>query len=105
MASSLKMKQRIVDEYNAKKAAANKFKKKFEVRTPACVVADRGTRFIVRLDGPERTEVIVFEGSVEIRSLRSSTSLVVEAGYKAIFSAEGVVSGREKINVSGIEMG
>lgn len=98
------VKQRIVNEYKAKKATVNKFKQKFEVRTPACVLANRATRFIVRLDGPERTDVVVFEGSVEIRPLKATKSFVVEAGYKAIFSADGVVSGPEKIDVSGIEM-
>lgn len=97
------VKQRIVDEFNATKASVKKkITKKFEVRTPAGAMSVRGTRFIVRLDGPERTEVIVFEGSVEIRPLRSSSSLVVEAGYRIIFSPDGILSGPDKINVSGL---
>jgi hypothetical protein len=97
------VKQRIVDEFNATKAAVKKkISKKFEVRTGSGAMSVRGTRFIVRLDGPERTEVIVFEGSVEIRPLRSSSSLVVEAGYRIIFSPNGILSGPDRINVSGL---
>jgi len=97
------VKQRIVDEFTATKAnVKKKISKKFEVRTASGAMSVRGTRFIVRLDGPERTEVIVFEGAVEIMPLRSSSSLVVEAGYRIIFSPDGVLSGPDKINVSGL---
>jgi hypothetical protein len=97
-------KQRIVDEYNATRGAVKRFRKKFEVRTPAAVTSVRNTRFNVRLDGPERTEIIMFEGSVEVKPLKATKSFVVEAGYKAVFSADGIVTGPEKIDPSKIEM-
>jgi hypothetical protein len=98
-------KQLIVDDYNKKMEGLRKrVRKKFEVRTPAAVTSVRNTRFNVRLDGPERTEIIMFEGSVEVKPLKATKPFVVEAGYKAVFSADGIVTGPEKIDPSKYEM-
>lgn len=95
------VKQKIVNVYRAK---LEKIRKKFEVRTPSFAMSIRATRFIVRLDGAERSEVIMLEGSVEVKPVNAAKRFVVEAGYKTVFSADGIFSGPEKIDPSKFEM-
>lgn len=50
-------------------------KKRLEIRTPAAVVAVRGTEFTVNVDGDGTTKVMVLQGSVEVRDLASNASV------------------------------
>ena len=53
----------------------------FELGTPSAVIAVRGTQFEVAVNQRQETEVDVFEGVVEVTGRRSSTSVLVHAGY------------------------
>lgn len=53
-------------------------KKRLEVRTPAAVVAVRGTEFTVNVDKDGTTTVTVLQGSVEVRDLASNASVSLE---------------------------
>jgi len=70
--------------------------KKFEVRTPNCAVAVRGTRFSVELKNEETTEIAVFEGSVEAGDSKGEKRVLVEEGFKVIVTKDGI-SGPQKI--------
>jgi hypothetical protein len=70
--------------------------KKFEVRTPNCGCSVRGTRFSVELRGGDTTEIAVFEGSVEAAHVKGEQRLLVEEGFKAVLTKDGI-SGPQKI--------
>lgn len=66
-------------------------KKRFEVRTPSAVCAVRGTDFEVT-ETPAGTQVVVFEGSVELRALNSEQTTLLQAGQSALVSHGGQIS-------------
>lgn len=66
-------------------------KERFEVRTPAAVCAVRGTDFEVT-ETPAGTQVVVFEGSVELRALSSEQTVLLQAGQTAQVSHDGQIS-------------
>ena len=100
-------KQKIVDEYESMlmsiKKAVVRFAKKFEVRTGSAVVADRGTQFLVYEDEKIGTEMIVLEGSVEMKGTKGDKTIIVNAGYKGTATKGGILSDPEKIDLSKIE--
>lgn len=63
-------------------------KKKFEVRTPSAICGIRGTEYSIQA-APEGTTIEVHEGSVEVRDLKKTRSVVVEAGFKVTVPNEG----------------
>jgi hypothetical protein len=84
-------------EYEAViKSLRARAQKKFEVRTPAWVMAVRGTKFTVELKNGETTEIAVFEGSVEAGDLKGEKRVLVEEGFKVIMTKDGI-SGPQKI--------
>lgn len=100
-------KQKIVDEYESMllstKKAAVRFAKKFEVQTNSAVVADRGTQFLVYEDEKKGTEVVVLEGSVEMKGTKGNKVIIVNAGYKGTVTKDGKLSEPEKIDLSIME--
>jgi redox-sensitive bicupin YhaK (pirin superfamily) len=100
-------KQKIVDEYESIlisiKKASVRFANKFEVRTGSAVVADRGTQFLVYEDEKKGTEVVVLEGSVEMKGTKGEKTIVINAGYKGAVTKDGKLSEPEKIDLSKME--
>lgn len=75
----------------------------FEVRTPAAVCAVRGTIFAVHFDKEHGSELIVFEGSVELRPEGKTESLVVNAGERAAVGRDGTVSAPIAIDAQALD--
>jgi hypothetical protein len=100
-------KQKIVDEYESMpislKKALVRFAKKFEVLTNTSVIAVRGTQFLVYEDEKKGTEVVVLEGSVEMRGTKGEKIIIVNSGYKGTVTKGGKLSEPEKIDLSKIE--
>ncbi|MCX6328332.1 MAG: FecR family protein [Bacteroidia bacterium] len=97
-------KKKMVDEYDSiKKHTKEYITKKFEVRTPACAVAVRATQFLVYNDEEKGTELIVIEGSVEMKGIKEGNTIIVNAGYKAIVTKDGILSDPKKIDLTTIE--
>jgi hypothetical protein len=55
------------------------------VQTPGALLAVRGTKYDVEVDGTGRTTVDVWEGRVEIRSTLPGEPLLLEAGQESVF--------------------
>ncbi len=101
--------QKIVDEWESLNKSLesyhNKHRKKFEVRTISWAMAPRGTRFLVYEDEKKGTEVIVLEGSVEIKSKIGNITIVVNEGYRVAAVKDGKLSEPEKIEISNLDRG
>lgn len=84
----------------------NLLKRKFmkpALRTPTCVLANRGTAFSVSHDSLNVTTLSVFEGAVDLTGLVMGYTVTVEAGNKYIVGASGEISGPIKIEDSDID--
>ena len=57
----------------------HEFEKKFKVRTPSAVVANRGTEFTVEVAGDNSTTVTVFEGMVDVQDRTSGSNVTIAA--------------------------
>jgi ferric-dicitrate binding protein FerR (iron transport regulator) len=82
-----------------------KIAKKFEVRTKSTVLADRETHFLVYEDEKKGTEVIVLEGSVEVKRKNEDRTVVVNEGYRVAAAKDGKLSEPEKIDISNLDRG
>ena len=78
-------------------------KLEMQVRMPAAVCAVRGTKFLVYEDAKKGTEVVVLEGSVEVKSKKENRTAVVNEGYRAAVSKDGKLSEPEKIDISELD--
>jgi len=105
------VKQKIVDEYESINKSIDEFQKKtklykrkrFEVRTAMAVCAVRGTQFLVYEDEKKGTEVIVLEGSVELKSKNENRIVVVNEGYRVVAVKDGKLSEPEEIDISNLD--
>jgi FecR protein. len=77
--------------------------KKFEVRTQGGGCAVRGTEFLVFEDDKTGTEIIVLEGSVEMKGVKGEKTIIVNAGNKGTVTKDGKLSEPKKIDLSKIE--
>jgi len=80
-----------------------RLKKKFEIRTPSAVTSTRGTDFTVTENPVAGTEVIVMEGSVELKAYGGDASILIEAGFKGHVTPEGIISGPHKIDLFNLD--
>jgi hypothetical protein len=96
-------KQKIVDKYNSIIKYPENVLKKFEVRTLAFVASIRGTQFLVYEDEEKVTELIVLEGSVEMKGIKEGNTILVNAGYKVTATKDGFLSDPKKIDLTTIE--
>ena len=78
-------------------------KKKFEVHTNTTVMTVRGTQFLVYEDEKTGTEMIVLEGSVEMRGTKGEKIIIVNAGYKGTVTKDGILSDPDKIDIANLE--
>ncbi len=72
------------------------------IRTPTCVLAERGTKFLVFEDETTGTEVTVLEGTVEVKPAKGEKTFLVGAGGRIQVTGAGVVSPPEKIDLEKI---
>ena len=96
-------KQKIVDEYESIKKTSVKFVKRFEVRMVDVICSVRGTQFLVYEDEKKGTEVVVLEGSVEMKRTKGEKTIIINAGYKGVATKDGKLSEPEKIDLSKME--
>jgi hypothetical protein len=90
---------KVEETYEREKAEIiKKLRKKFEIRFPSGALADRGTDFTVSENPEYGTEVIVMEGSVELKGIGTQGPIIIEAGFKGNVSLLGEISGPEKID-------
>ena len=80
-----------------------KFVKRFEVRMVDVICSVRGTQFLVYEDAKTGTELVVLEGSVEMKGTKGEKTIIVNAGYKGVATKGGKLSEPEKIDLSKIE--
>jgi ferric-dicitrate binding protein FerR (iron transport regulator) len=64
--------------------------KKFEVRTIPHAMAVRGTRFSVEIRDGDTTDLLVFEGSVEMSDHKGEQTVLVEQGFKVVATKDGI---------------
>ncbi len=63
-----------------RRSLPERWKKKFELRTPAAVTSVRGTKFGITVIDENTTELLVTEGTVEIKPSGADEAIVVEGG-------------------------
>jgi hypothetical protein len=100
---SAKTKEGLISLDNDLKIQQNKWKGKFEVRTPTAICGIRGTTFSISQDSLSGTSLIVTKGTVELKGLLIEQKIIIEAGYKGIVSPSGQIIGPIKIEDSEIE--
>lgn len=71
----------------------NKLDKKFNIRTPTCALAVRGTEFTVNVDSVGNSVVNVFEGIVELTDHNHQAFVTLTASTKGIVNENGALSG------------
>ncbi|HLP72325.1 MAG TPA: hypothetical protein VK155_05435 [Bacteroidales bacterium] len=69
------------------------FDKKYNMRTPSCALAVRGTEFTVNVDSIGKTVVFVFEGIVELTDNNHQAFIILTANTKGIVKDTGGISG------------
>lgn len=78
---------------NQLNAIKNKVNKKFEMRTPSCALAVRGTEFTVEVDSMKNSIVIVHEGVVDIANKSGKNKITLTSATKAFINPEGEMIG------------
>ena len=68
------------------------FKKRIQVRTPAAVVAVRGTMFTIDHNDSTGSEINVFDGSIIVAPISGTDTVIVEKGSKVIVPPSGEIS-------------
>jgi hypothetical protein len=85
------------------KGLKGRIQSRFEVRSPYGCGAVRGTQFLVYQDEKTGTDLIVLEGSVEMKGNEGDKTIVVNAGYKGSITKDGIVSEPQKMDMSKLE--
>lgn len=85
------------------KSLKAKLKKKFEVRYRGGTCSIRGTEFIVYANDDNNTEIIVLEGTVEMKSTNGLNTILINAGQKGIVNDEGILSEPIQIDITKLE--
>jgi FecR protein len=80
-----------------------KYRKKFEVRTPSFAIAVRGTEFLVYNNEKIGSEIIVLEGTVEMKSTNGLNAILINAGQKGTVNEEGILSEPTQIDITKLE--
>ena len=73
------------------------------IRTPCVATAIRGTKLLVFEDEKTGTEVVVLEGTVDVKAIKGDESIPVDAGYRIRVTKDGAISKPEKIDLMKIE--
>lgn len=74
----------------------------YRVRTPTAAIAIRGTEFSVFVDKLKATDIIVFEGSVEVTDVNNKdekNTVIVNAGYQVHITVRGQIKDMKRIDI------
>ena len=74
-------------------------RRKFEVRTPSAVAADRGTEFVVREIPGKPSSVVVIEGTVAFSDIKGTKTVLVNAGQQSYLLPDGTPAEPMKANL------
>ncbi len=91
---------RLFEDIQGIDKSLKKIIRRFEVRTPTAVTSVRGTEFLVNHDDMKGTEIIVLEGSVEMKSTVNLKTILINEGQKGVINNEGVLLDPQKIDLS-----
>jgi len=80
-----------------------KMRKKFEVRYRGGTCSIRGTEFIVYANDDNNTEIIVLEGTVEMKSTNGLNTILINEGQKGMVNDAGVLSEPIQIDITKLE--
>jgi hypothetical protein len=67
------------------------------VNTSGVTCSIRGTKFMVFEDEKAGTEVIVLEGTVDVKAIKGDEAIHLDAGYRILASKDGIISKPKKI--------
>lgn len=81
------------------RAKVQHMSKKFEVRTPTCAIAVRGTDFIVRERPGKPTSLIVMEGTVAFSDVKGAKTVLVNAGQQSYLLPDGTPAEPTRANI------
>jgi|Deesub1362A_J573_1020465.scaffolds.fasta_scaffold00073_44 hypothetical protein len=109
--------RKIVDEYEKKKDRIEKVRSGRYyttgllgplgsaplIRTPTAVFGVRGTKFLVFEDETVGTELIVLEGTVEVKAINGQKAFPVDTGNKIRVTNDGVISKPEHVDLSKLQ--
>lgn len=73
--------------------------RKFEVRTPAAVCANRGTEYVVREIPGKPTSVVVIEGTVAFSDIKGTKTVLVGPGQQSYLLPDGTPAEPTKANL------
>ena len=74
-------------------------RRKFEVRTPTCAVAVRGTQFVLREIPGKPTSVVVIDGTVAFSDIKGTKTVLVGAGQQSYLLPDGTPAEPAKANL------
>jgi ferric-dicitrate binding protein FerR (iron transport regulator) len=74
-------------------------RRKFEVRTPSCAVAVRGTEFVVREIPGKPASVVVIDGTVAFSDIKGAKTVLVGAGQQSYLLPDGMPAEPTKANL------
>ena len=74
-------------------------RRKFEVRTPSCAVAVRGTEFVVREIPGKPASVVVIDGTVAFSDIKGAKTVLVGAGQQSYLLPDGMPAEPAKANL------
>lgn len=86
--------------YGRIRAEIKKLNKKLEVRTPSAVTSVRGTKFISDVSPDGATEILLYEGELEIETTGSKEKVILTAEKKIKITADGKVDTIEKVDLN-----
>ena len=73
------------------------------IRTPTMVLGIRNTEFLVFEQEGVGTEIIVLEGTVEVKAIKGEKTFLVDAGNRIHVTKDGVISKPEKVDLKKIK--
>jgi ferric-dicitrate binding protein FerR (iron transport regulator) len=76
-----------------------RMRRKFEVRTPSCAVAVRGTEFVVREIPGKPASVVVIDGTVAFSDIKGAKTVLVGAGQQSYLLPDGMPAEPAKANL------
>ncbi len=76
-----------------------RIRRKFEIRTPSCAVAVRGTEFVLREVPGKPTAVVVIDGTVAFSDIKGKKTVLVGAGQQSYLLPDGTPAEPTKANL------
>lgn len=80
-----------------------KYGNKLQVHSVPWALAIRGTQLVISTDSLKGSEIIVLEGSVEMKGTQSTELVIINEGYKVTVTIDGIVSEPMETDTSTLE--